>query len=202
MPANAIIDFEICVTWVDLYDRTSKMSKRTSGAIKALRVFLRLMSFVMSVGFTIWSVSGKPSLFALLAISLVPTVTGGIATVIGGHFIVRTLCPDPKDVGNPNWKVGQAIRRAVLHSVGGKFMELLSLAGMIVTARHAQIGYMYSCFNSLYFFGYVLRMFGWLQYLIYSSRKHLKRFAHKDSSAYFGFSTLGLKKALFARRQS
>lgn len=196
MPANAIVDFEICVTWVDLYDRTNKMSKSTSRAIKALRVFLRIIAFIMSVGFAVWSVTATPTLFSLLAISTLPALIGGTFLFIGGFLIVRTLCPDKKDVANPNYKVSQAIRRAVKHCTGAKLMELVALAGMIVTARHPAIGYTYPCFNSLYFFGYTTRSLGWIQYLIYGSRKHLKRFANESSSAYFGFSTIGLNKTL------
>ena len=44
IPVNVITDFEIGVTWIDLYDRTNKMSKSTSKAITALRWVLRLLA--------------------------------------------------------------------------------------------------------------------------------------------------------------
>jgi len=196
MPANPIVDFEICVTWIDLYDRTNKMSKSTSRTIKGLRYFLRLMALIMTAGFMLYTISQTPSVFSFLVIALSPTIFGGAATQIGGYLIVKTLCPDKKDVANPNWKVAQAIRRSVLHSSGAKTCEFVALAGMIITSRHAQLGYTYPLFNSLYNFGYCMRIIGWIQYLIYGSRKHLKRFANENSSAYFGFSTIGLNKTL------
>jgi hypothetical protein len=39
-------------------------------------------------------------------------------------------------------------------------------------------------------------MWGWLHYLIYGSRKHLKKYASENASAYFGFSTIGLNKTM------
>lgn len=194
MPANAIIDFEICVTWIDLYDRTSKMSKSSSRMIKVLRVFLRLIAFIMSVGFTWWV--SKGGLIVLMTTALMPVFAGGFANLIGGYLITKTLCPDKKDVANPNWKVAEAIRRAVRHASGAKLMELISLLGMVATGRHPQLGYTYPWFRFLWHAGFVLGKFAWLQYIIYGSRKHLKKFANESSSAYFGFSTIGLNKTL------
>jgi len=194
LPANVIIDFEICVTWIDLYDRTSKMSKSTSRAIRVLRACVRLIAFTISIGFTLFVLTG--GMMSLLVSALMPLFAGLIANVIGGVLIIRTLCPDNKDIANPNWKIAEAIRRAVKHGTGAKFMEFLGLAGMISTSRHPQLGYMYGFFNVLHTGGYVLGMSGWLQYLIYGNRKHLKKFANETSSAYFGFSTIGLNKTL------
>ena len=61
--------------------------------------------------------------------------------------------------------------------------------------KHPTLGYTYGFFNILYFWFYNIRMWGWLHYLIYGSRKHLKKYASENASAYFGFSTIGLNKA-------
>ena len=194
IPANVIIDFEIGVTWIDLYDRTNKMSKSTSRTLKILRYTLRLIAFTMSWGFLIWISFG--GVLHLMVAALMPSVAGMIFIAIAGRLIIKTLCPDNKDVANPNWKVAAAIRRAVKHGVGAKFLEILALVGMGATSRHPQLGYCYGWFNALFFFAYVFRMWGWLHYLIHGSRKHLKRYANDNASAYFGFSTIGLNKTL------
>jgi len=195
MPANAIIDFEICVTWIDLYDRTSKMSKSTSRTIKALRIFLRLLGFIMSIVFGLWMMLSG-SWLSMVAGGLMPIFFGFFANVIGGHLITKTLCPDKKDVANPNWKVAEAIRRAVKHAIGGHLLHLLGLVGQIATTRHPQLGYTYYLFVVVWMLGFIVGKFGWLQYIVYGSRKHLKRFASDSSSSYFGFSTIGLNKTL------
>ena len=194
MPPNVIVDFEIGVTWIDLYDRTNKMSKSTSRSLKILRVGLRTVAFLMTFGYMIWI--GLGGLINMLVSALMPEIVGMIFIAIGGKLITKTLCPDKKDVANPNWKVAEAIRRAVKHAVGAKFLEIVSLVGMGVTGRHPQLGYMYGYFNAMFFFVYIFRLWGWLHYLIYGSRKHLKRYSAENASAYFGFSTIGLNKTL------
>eukprot|EP00578_Thalassiosira_sp_NH16_P011229 CAMPEP_0181111324 /NCGR_PEP_ID=MMETSP1071-20121207/19209_1 /TAXON_ID=35127 /ORGANISM="Thalassiosira sp., Strain NH16" /LENGTH=375 /DNA_ID=CAMNT_0023195199 /DNA_START=185 /DNA_END=1312 /DNA_ORIENTATION=- len=189
MPANVIIDFEIGVTWIDLYDRTNKMSKSTSRYLKVLRYALRTIAFIMSFGFIIWVSLG--GILNLLVSALMPSVVGMIFIAIGGHLIVKTLCPDVKDVRNSNWKVAASIRRAVKHGVGGKMLEIMGLVGMGRTSRDPFLGYTYGYFNALFFFAYMFRMWAWLHYLIYSSRKHLKKYKNKNASAYFGFATIG-----------
>ena len=69
IPFNAIIDFEIGVTWIDLYDRTNKMSKSSSRVIKALRWILRIIAFIISFGFLLFVMTGGMLnlLFAALA---------------------------------------------------------------------------------------------------------------------------------------
>ena len=121
-----------------------------------------------------------------------PSVVGMLFVGIGGRLIVSTLCPDKNDISNPNWAVATSIRRAVSSAVTAKFFEIVSLIGMGLTGRHAQLGYCYGWFNALFFFSYILRMWAWLRYLIYSFRKNLKRFENDedDVGMYRGFSRL------------
>ncbi len=72
VPFNAIIDFEIGVTWIDLYDRTNKMSKSSSYIIKALRIFLRVIAFIISFGFLLFVMTG--GMLNLLVAALAPSV--------------------------------------------------------------------------------------------------------------------------------
>lgn len=72
IPFNAIIDFEIGVTWIDLYDRTNKMSKSSSYLIKALRVLSRLTAFIFSFGFLLFVMFG--GMMHLLFSALAPSV--------------------------------------------------------------------------------------------------------------------------------
>ena len=192
IPFSVIIDFEIGVTWIDLYDRTNKMSKSSSRALKVLKWFLRTAAFIMSFGFLIWVSTGN--LLSILYSALMPSVLGFVMIIIAGNLIIKTLCGDKKDVANPNWKVAESIRRAVKHGAGAKVMEVIGLLGMGSTARHPQLGYVYPWFNCLFYFAYTFRMWGWLHYLIHGSRKHLAKFSSDTASAYFGFSTIGLNK--------
>ena len=164
---NVIIDFEVGVTWIDLYDRTNRMSKSTSKVLKGFRWSLRAVALGLTLAFYFMAKSG--GMLNLLISALGPSVAGMIFVTIGGRLIVRTLCPDHKDVANPNWKVAEAIRRAVKQAAGAHFLEALALIGMAVTGRHPQLGYLYGLFCALYFFSYVFRMWGWLHYLIYGA---------------------------------
>ena len=194
IPVNVITDFEIGVTWIDLYDRTNKMSKSTSKTIKVLRWFLRIIAFTMSFGFLIWTLTGNA--LNLLISAFMPSVIGMVFVSIGGKLITKTLCSSKKDTANPNWRVAEAIRRAVKHAVGAKFLEIFALCGQIFTIRNASLGYVYPWFVVLYCFANSFRMWGWLNYLIHGSRKHLQRYTNDGNSAYFGFSTIGLNKSI------
>mmetsp|Transcript_1566 Transcript_1566/g.3004 ORF Transcript_1566/g.3004 Transcript_1566/m.3004 type:complete len:432 (-) Transcript_1566:157-1452(-) len=193
-PANVIIDYEIVATWIDLWERTNKMSKSSSRTMKFLRYFLRFVAFMMAFGFGL--IISSSSMAVLLGLAMMPSISGIIVVSIGGHLITKTLCPDRNDVANPNWKVTEAIRRGVTMVCGSKVGELIGLLGMLVTRNHPQLGYSYGFFNILFWFMYIFRMWGWLHYLIYGSRKHLKKYSTENASAYFGFSTIGLNKTL------
>jgi len=194
MPFNVIIDFEIGVTWIDLYDRTNKMSKSSSRFIKALRWILRLVAFIMSFGFILFVAFG--GMMNLLVSALAPSVVGLFFVAIAGYLITKTLCPSKKDTANPNWKVAAAIRRGVKHTIGSKIIEVIALLGMGVSGKHPALGYTYGYFNILFFWFSTFRLWGWLHYLIYGNRKHLKKYSTENASAYFGFSTIGLNKTV------
>ena len=77
------------------------------------------------------------------------------------------------------------MKRAVV----AKFLEILALCGQFMTIRNPQLGYVYPWFVVLYCFANAFRMWGWLNYLIHGSRKHLQR-------SLVGFSTIGLQKSI------
>jgi len=83
----------------------------------------------------------------------------------------------------------------VKHTIGAKILEIIALLGMGFTGKHPVLGYTYGYFNILYFWSATFRMWGWLHYLIYGSRKHLQKYASENASAYFGFSTIGINRA-------
>ena len=129
-PISQILDCEVAVTWIDLYDRTNKMSKSTSPKIKLLRYGLRILAIILSVGVCIWIVMSMFSASGYIALfmgAMVAPAVGGVVVAVGGHLITKSLCPDRKDVANPNWKVAEAIRRGVKHCVGSHFCAMLLL---------------------------------------------------------------------------
>mmetsp|Transcript_15878 Transcript_15878/g.33319 ORF Transcript_15878/g.33319 Transcript_15878/m.33319 type:complete len:391 (-) Transcript_15878:95-1267(-) len=191
-PANVIVDYEIVATWVDLWERTSKMSKSSSRNVIALRYFLRFVAFMMAFGFGL--IIRSSSMAVLLSLSMLPSISGIIFVSIGGYLINKTICPDKNDVENRNWPVAESIRRASLIVCSSKLCEIIGLLGMLVTRNHPQLGYSYGFFNVLFWFMYIMRMWGWLHYLIYSCRRNLKKYAKVDVSPYFGFALVGLNE--------
>lgn len=176
------------------------MSKSTSWALKLIRLCLRAIAFILSFGIVIWVALG--GILNLLMSALMPSCVGLVFIAIAGFLIMKTLSPKKADTANPNWKVLASIKRSVQHGVGAKIVEIIGLTGMIFTNRHPQIGYIYGYFNILFFLACVFRQWGWLHYLIHGSRKHLKKYADKQASAYFGFSTIGLNKSFISSKSS
>lgn len=173
------------------------MSKRASWALILLRIFIRCVSFVLSYGIVIWV--GLGGILNLLQSALVPTCIGLGFISIAGALIIKTLSPKKVDTSNPNWKVLSSIKRAVQHGIGAKIVEIIGLTGMIFTLRHPLIGHMYAYFNILFFIACTFRQWAWIHYLIHGSRKHLKKYANKNASAYFGFTTIGLNKSFISK---
>jgi hypothetical protein len=170
------------------------MSKNSSKALGVFRWFLRFVAVCVALFCFFWPRYGGAT--GMLTSQMVSPILGGIVTVIGGYLITKTLCPNNKDVANPNWMIASSIRRAVVNGIICKFFEVFGLAGMNATLRHPQYGYAYGWFCTFYFFQHPIRMWNWLQYLIYGSRKHLKKYSAENASAYFGFSTIGLNKTV------
>jgi len=193
-PFEVIVDFEICLTWIDLYDRTQKMSKNSSRALNVLRWSMRLIA--VGVAIASYYMTRFGGIVGLLTTNMFSPILGGIFTLIGGNLIIKVLCPNNKDVANPNWIIASSIRRAVNNGIICSFFLIFGLGGMTLTVRHPLYGHSYGWFCTCYFCMTVVRIWNWLQYIICGSRKHLKKFSTEQSSSYFGFSTIGLNKTL------
>ena len=176
------------------------MSKSTSWALILLKIFIRCVSFALSFGIVIWV--GLGGILNLLQSALVPTCIGLGFISIAGFLIIKTLSPKKVDTSNPNWKVLASIKRAVQHGIGAKIVEIIGLTGMILTLRHPLVGHMYGYFNIYFFIACTFRQWAWIHYLIHGSRKHLKKYANKNASAYFGFTTIGLNKTFITSKSS
>jgi hypothetical protein len=170
------------------------MSKNSSKALKVARWSLRLIAVVMFV--FCYCAARFGGINGLITSQMISPILGSITSVVGGYLITKTLCPNKKDVANPNWMIASSIRRAVRNGCICKFFEVFGLAGMYSTLRHPQIGYAYGWFCTFYFLMNPIRNWNWLQYLIYGSRKHLTKYSTATSNSYFGFSTIGLNKTL------
>lgn len=81
-PAGIFADFEIGVMWIDFYDRTAHMCKRTSKKLKILRAFIRLLMVLITIGYFIGANSG--GLAGMLLSAVFPTVAGLIFLSIAG----------------------------------------------------------------------------------------------------------------------
>lgn len=187
-------DAEIGCTWIDLVDRTQKMSKSTSRSMKVLLWTVRLGGMGVASYMLYGVVSG--SIGSLLYSVVYPAVTSAVFIAIAGFLIVRTICPNLKDTSNPNWKVAQSIVRTTKYSVLGKILEVIALFGMLMTGKHPVIGYAYGFFNVLFFWGVLFRLWAYLSYIIAGNRKHLKKYEGDAVSGFFGLSTIGLNKTV------
>ena len=170
------------------------MSKNSSKALKVMRWSFRLIA--VAVAIFCYFAARFGGIVGTLTTQMLSPIIGSITSVIGGYLITKTLCPNNKDVANPNWMIASSIRRAVRNGLICKFFEVFGLAGMYTTLRHPQLGYAYGWFCTFYFLTNPIRMWNWLQYLIYGSRKHLAKYSTAASSSYFGFSTIGLNKTM------
>jgi hypothetical protein len=176
------------------------MSKKSSWALVLLRIIIRCVAFGLSYGMVIWV--GLGGILNLLQTALMPTCIGMVFISVAGFLIMKTLSPKKVDTSNPNWKVLASIKRSVQHGVGAKLAEITGLLGMMYTLRHPQIGHLYAYFNVLFFLACAFRQWGWIHYLIHGSRKHLKKYANKNASAYFGFTTIGLNRSFISSKSS
>jgi hypothetical protein len=187
-------DAEIGCTWIDLVDRTQKMSKSTSRTLKILRWVVRIIGLAV----TGWLVNGilSGSIGSLLNSAVYPSAVSAVFISIAGFLIVRTICPNLKDTSNPNWKVATSIVRTTKFSVLGKMIEIISLFGMMMTAKRPYTSYAYGFFNALYFWGYLFRIWAYISYIVAGNRKHLKKYEGDTVSGFFGLSTIGLNKTV------
>ena len=187
-------DAEIGCTWIDLVDRTQKMSKSSSRNLKILRWVVRIVGLAVSG----WMVNGilSGSIGGLLNSAVYPSAVSGVFIAIAGFLIVRTICPDLKDNSNPNWKVANSIVRTTKYSVLGKMLEITGLLGMLGTGKGVYVSYVYGFFNCVYFWGYIFRIWAYISYIIAGNRKHLKRYESDSVSGFFGLSTIGLNKTV------
>jgi hypothetical protein len=192
--SQAIVDMEIGVTWIDFVDRTHKMSKSSSKALKILLVTMRTIGLGMA-GMNFYGItSGKiGSLLQLVAIQ-----TSVTASVLGvaGFMIVRTICPNLSDTANPNWKVAKSIQRTATYGILGKVIQFVGLLGMLFTNKNPTLSYTYGWFNALCFWGLNFTLWAYMGYIIAGNRKHLKKYDTDSVSGYFGLSTIGLNKTI------
>ncbi|KAL3797095.1 hypothetical protein HJC23_000433 [Cyclotella cryptica] len=187
-------DTEIGCTWIDLVDRTRKMSKSTSKSLTFLRWFVRFTG----LGITAYVFYGiyTGTIGGLLNSAVIPSAVSAVFIGLAGFLIIRTICPNGSDISNPNWKVAKSIERTTKYAILGKFIEILALFGMLNTGKRATLSYAYGFFNPLWFWGYQFRQWSYLSYIIVGNRKHLKKYESENVSGFFGFSTVGLNKTI------
>jgi len=187
-------DTEVGCTWIDLVDRTQKMSKSSSRSLKVLRWLVRFAGLGIT-GVTLYGLFSG-SITNLLKAGMIPGICSGVFILIAGFLIIRTICPNMKDTSNPNWKVAKSIERTTKYAVLGKLLELVGALGMLNTAKHPLTSFAYAFFNPIYFWGYLFRMWAYISYIIAGNRKHLKKYESDRVSGFFGLSTIGLNKTI------
>lgn len=78
---------------------------------------------------------------------------------------------------------------------------------MLVTKGHPQLSFLYGIGNLGYFAFYPLRLWGWLHFIIFESRKHMKKNAIVAVNPFTGYAAnhaagaVRRGSALFLKRQ-
>lgn len=195
--------FEIVTTWFDLYQKSVKMTKRSSLIIVCARILFRLLAVFTFVFSCLQAAGiipiGVKNNFYAYGFSPILIVTCWIV----GPLLIRLLCKDMRDVTNPNWKAASAIRRiayveptahiatTVVISVSNKTLYYTHMAGVQLLA---------SLIPMMAF--YVNALGEWFSYLIFAHRRYLKDDDTSIISQYFGFTTLGVNGSLVSELRS
>jgi len=185
--------YEIICTWFDLFQKSVSMSKRSSSAIKTIRIVIRLIGLTNVI---LWSWSGFMTLpgffveftaFATMFNAIVLCTFCGVIAPL----LIRALCKDMNNVTHPNWKAAAAIRRVacaepfaqIAVGVGNKiYLNTIVYANMGGVIGNGILTVMW--FYHLYAAG------EWYCYMVFANRRSLKGAGGTARfSQYFGFTT-------------
>jgi hypothetical protein len=201
--------YEILCTWVDLLEKSVKLSKNTSAAMKVLRIMTRTVG-IATLGFTLMtnipalrgSVSFKTA--TELMVNLQVPFLGGTCLFLA-PVLVRILCKDMRDVTHPNWKAAAAIRRAAI----GEILQQIFLPGanrfFLKHNIHADWGGVHGEAMMFIMFYYIcVSDAEWLGYLLFAHRKYLHDENESTSKItnFLGFSTLALNGSVSSQIMS
>ena len=187
--------FECCCTWFDLWQKSIKMSKRSSKAITVFRTFLRIYGLLNTAMFVfalyglvpgnaqvVWKIAQNTGQYSLF-----------VANAVIGPLLARVLCKNMKDITNPNWKAASAIRITAMHGAAVSIafnisVQLIFKFGLFTN----QAQHMNESFLTFMFLINAVNLWAWYQYLQFAHRRDLGNVANSRIRNYFGFATLSM----------
>jgi hypothetical protein len=190
--------YEILCAWIDLFEKSIKMSKNTSTAMKVLKILTRtlgLLTLTLNLMMHLDAFADKYAKFNQLTVNIQVPFLGGTCLFLA-PVLVRMLCKDMRDVTHPNWKAAAAIRRT---AIGEILMQIfLPTCNKYFLAKNiwADFGGIHGECMLMIMYYYILSSNSeWLGYLLFAHRKHLQDdddLGATKISNFFGFTTLGL----------
>ena len=195
--------YEIITTWFDLYQKSVKMTKRSSIAVIAARILFRLLA-LFSFVFSVLVASGyikREVKDSMIAYGMGPIIL--VTCWVIGPLLIRLLCKDMRDVTNPNWKAASAIRRIAYFE---PLTHMATIAGVTVSNRTLPFTHMagiHAMAVLMPMMAFWITSLGeWLSYLIFAHRRYLKGNDTSIISQYFGFTTLGVNGSIASEIRS
>lgn len=195
-PFGYLFRYETVCIWLDLLQKSIKMSKQSSNALKVVRSATRVFGIFTLVIIIFTNMPGSSvseQLGATWYAKLKTFTVNAQAPFLGGvcaflaPILVRIMCKDMRDVTHPNWKPAAAVRRTAFAEV----LQQIFLPG----ANNILMGRSMSIWAATPNYGEVLVqiMFyyvaysdaEWLAYLLFAHRKHLKVQDEKSTKLKF-----------------
>lgn len=202
-PFGYFMRYEIVCIWLDLLEKSIKMSKNSSTTLKIVKLLTRLWGLFTLVIIAFINMPGISAGLGVLWYAKLKTFMvnaqapflGGVCAFIA-PVLVRMLCKDMRDVTHPNWKAAAAVRRTAFGEVLMQIFlpganNILMGRSMSIWADTPNYG---ECLVQIMFFYMHISDAEWLGYLLFAHRKHLNVSDGSSNkiSNFFGFSTLGL----------
>mmetsp|Transcript_26714 Transcript_26714/g.30580 ORF Transcript_26714/g.30580 Transcript_26714/m.30580 type:complete len:428 (+) Transcript_26714:758-2041(+) len=185
---------ECMITWLDLYQKTVNLSKRSTKLIGVFRWIIRIYAMAQAVSVTLASLPGTQFTVASDFFKIVQQITRWIQVSLGcsiAPLISRILCKDMKDVTNPNWKAASAIRFTAAYHVVTNILFHLGMEFFYMTGLYTHQALYMTEFTWEFMFGVSFACsWGWWKYLLFAHRRYLKDNAATSISAYYGMSSL------------
>ena len=179
--AICFLVFESSCTWFDLWQKSIKMSKRSSKAITVFRTFLRIYGLLNTAMFVfalyglvpgnaqvVWKIAQNTGQYSLF-----------VANAVIGPLLARVLCKNMKDITNPNWKAASAIRITAMHGAAVSIafnisVQLIFKFGLFTN----QAQHMNESFLTFMFLINAVNLWAWYQYLQFAHRRDLGNVAN------------------------
>jgi uncharacterized membrane protein YsdA (DUF1294 family) len=182
---------EIICTWFDLFQKSVKLSKRSSSTVNMLRYLCKLLALISLVvgvwmGMRTSHYKTLLNLFNTYQPIILTTACVGIAP-----FIIRVLCKDMRNVSYPNWKAASAIRRCAFNEPFSQAALFIGVKAYSNTSFYAyQAGVVGNAVLAVIWFYDVTVCGEWFSYLIFAHRRYLNTTDTERISQFFGFTTL------------